>query len=55
MSWSFVLTYVIATLVHRTVGLRVRPDAEAVGLDTSLHAESAYDLGAVHAGGRVGI
>ena len=40
--FSGVLTYGIAQLVDRTVGLRVDPDHELIGLDQSQHAESAY-------------
>lgn len=40
--FSGVLSYAIAQLVHRTIGLRVEPDHELVGLDQSQHAESAY-------------
>ena len=42
MVFSGVLTYGIAQLVDRTVGLRVEPDDELIGLDQSQHAESAY-------------
>jgi ammonium transporter, Amt family len=48
-AFSFTATWVLATLVQRTLGLRVDPDAERSGLDTFLHAESAYDS----AGGRL--
>ncbi len=40
--FSGVMSYVIAIAVDRTVGLRVAPDDELVGLDQSQHAESAY-------------
>jgi Amt family ammonium transporter len=39
-AFSFVLTYVLATLVDLFVGLRVKEDEEMVGLDISQHAES---------------
>jgi ammonium transporter, Amt family len=42
MVFSGVMTYGIAQLVDRTVGLRVDPDGELIGLDQSQHAESAY-------------
>jgi len=42
MVFSGVLSYVIATGIDRTIGLRVDPDAELIGLDQSQHAESAY-------------
>ncbi len=41
-AFSFAMTYVIATVVQRTMGLRVSTDDENVGLDQSQHAESAY-------------
>jgi ammonium transporter, Amt family len=40
--FSGVMTYAIAQLVDRTIGLRVDPDEELIGLDQSQHAESAY-------------
>jgi len=50
IAWAFTLTIVIATVVQRTVGLRVSPEIEVEGLDTAVHAESAYDFGNVRAG-----
>jgi Amt family ammonium transporter len=52
--WSFTVTYALARLVSRFVGLRVDPDAETEGLDSSQHAEVAYDMGAVGAGSHLG-
>ena len=40
--FSFVVTYVIAFAIQKTIGLRVEPDDELVGLDQSQHVESAY-------------
>ncbi len=40
--FSFVVSYAIATAIHRTVGLRVSADDEQIGLDQSQHAETAY-------------
>ncbi|HVV76191.1 MAG TPA: ammonium transporter [Mycobacteriales bacterium] len=45
IAWAFTMTYVIATIVQRTIGLRVEEAHEIEGLDTVLHAESAYDFG----------
>jgi len=42
MVFSGVLSYVIAVGIDRTIGLRVDPDAELIGLDQSQHSESAY-------------
>ncbi len=42
MVFSGVLSYAIAQAVDKTIGLRVDPDGELIGLDQSQHAESAY-------------
>ncbi len=52
--FSFVLSYAIARLVDATIGLRVTPEEENEGLDTSQHAESAYSLTEFGAMGRIG-
>jgi ammonium transporter, Amt family len=49
IAWAFTLTYAVAWLVDRTVGLRVPAQVEIEGLDTVVHAESAYDFGNVRA------
>ena len=41
--FSFVLTYVIALGVSKTVGLRVDEETEDIGLDQVLHSETAYN------------
>jgi len=40
-AFSFIVTYVLATLIDLFVGLRVTANEELVGLDISQHAESA--------------
>jgi Amt family ammonium transporter len=42
--YSFGVTWVIATLLKRTVGFRVARDEEHGGLDLAVHGETAYDL-----------
>ncbi|MEW5974831.1 MAG: ammonium transporter [Acidobacteriota bacterium] len=42
--FSVVMTLVIIKIVELLVGLRVHPDHEIVGLDTSQHGESGYNL-----------
>jgi len=37
--YAFVVTYVLATIIDRTIGLRVTEDEEYVGLDISQHGE----------------
>jgi ammonium transporter, Amt family len=40
--FSLVASYIIATAIDKTIGMRVAPDDEYVGLDRTQHAESAY-------------
>ena len=42
--WSFVLTYAIALMLDRTIGLRVSEEEERRGLDIALHEEQGYVL-----------
>jgi Amt family ammonium transporter len=42
LAFSGIVTYVLATAIERTIGMRVEPDDELTGLDQSQHAESAY-------------
>ncbi len=51
VAWSFGVTWVLAKAVDATVGLRVTPEDEFVGLDLTQHAESAYSMGGT---GRIG-
>jgi Amt family ammonium transporter len=41
-AFSFIITWVVAKVLDKTIGIRVSADDELVGLDQSLHAESAY-------------
>jgi len=40
MIYAFVVTYIIAIIVDKTMGLRVNEDEEYVGLDIALHGET---------------
>jgi Amt family ammonium transporter len=40
--YAFGMTYALAWIVDRTLGLRVSEDEEYVGLDISQHGESAH-------------
>ncbi len=42
--FSFAATWLIATAIQKTIGFRVYRDDELNGLDTTFHAESAYDI-----------
>jgi Amt family ammonium transporter len=41
-AFSFGFSWIIAKIVHATIGLRVKGDEESVGLDISQHGERAY-------------
>jgi len=41
-TFSFVMTYIIAKIMDRTIGLRVSESTEMAGLDASDHGEAAY-------------
>jgi Amt family ammonium transporter len=49
--FSFSVTWLLAKVIDKTIGLRVSPEAESTGLDLTQHAESAYSLGGM---GRIG-
>jgi Amt family ammonium transporter len=42
--YSFILTYIIGFIIDKTMGFRVDEETEIEGIDTAVHAESAYDF-----------
>ncbi|MGQ0466634.1 MAG: ammonium transporter [Sporichthyaceae bacterium] len=44
MGYSFVLTLIIGFALHKTIGFRIEEEEELAGIDTSIHAESAYEM-----------
>jgi Amt family ammonium transporter len=48
--FSFAVSYVIAKALDMTMGIRVTPEDEVEGLDSSQHAETAYAMGEIAAG-----
>jgi Amt family ammonium transporter len=50
MIYSFAVTLVIGFALHKTLGFRVSEEEEMTGVDSSEHAETGYDLGALGAG-----
>ena len=42
--FAFVATYVIALVIHKTMGFRVSASDEIEGLDITVHGESGYNL-----------
>ncbi len=44
LAYSFVVTFVLGTILQRTIGFRIDAEDEVSGIDLAVHAESAYDL-----------
>lgn len=51
MAYSFVVTLIIGYIIHKTIGFRIKPEAEVAGIDLSEHAESAYEMAPSSRGG----
>jgi ammonium transporter, Amt family len=49
--FSFVLTYIIGLVIQKTIGFRITEEDEVTGIDTVVHAESAYDFASLGGGG----
>ena len=43
--YSFVMALGIGYAIEKTMGFRVKADAELAGIDTSVHGEEAYSFG----------
>jgi ammonium transporter, Amt family len=52
-AFAFTATYALAWVLRATIGLRVTPDEESEGLDSSQHAETAYEFTVTSSLGRV--
>jgi Amt family ammonium transporter len=50
LAYSFVVSYILARIVDKTIGFRISEEDEVNGIDTSAHAESGYDLSATFGG-----
>ena len=51
IAYSAIMTAIIAYAIHKTMGFRVSQEQEVVGVDLSLHAETAYEFGVGGHGG----
>ena len=51
--YSGVVSLILAKVIDMTMGLRVSPEDEAVGLDSTQHAETGYSLGDLGPMGRI--
>ena len=44
MAYSFVVAFVIAFAIKKTMGIRISPEEEETGIDAAFHRESSYEL-----------
>ncbi|MDR7087428.1 Amt family ammonium transporter [Aeromicrobium panaciterrae] len=42
--YSFIVAYILGTIIDKTIGFRVKADEEAAGIDSVLHGEEGYAL-----------
>jgi Amt family ammonium transporter len=40
--YSFVVAFILGTIIDKTIGFRIKEDEEAAGIDSVLHGESGY-------------
>ena len=52
VAYSFIVTYILAQILDKTMGLRVSVEEEVAGLDLSQHAETAYETASYSDGNR---
>jgi Amt family ammonium transporter len=51
LTYSFIATLIIGFIIDKTIGLRVKPEAEISGIDYDQHAETGYELTSSSRGG----
>lgn len=44
LAFSFIVAYVVGTIIEKTIGFRIKEDEEAAGIDSVLHGEEGYAL-----------
>src|ERR1700712_3558959 len=49
--YSFVLTYIIGFAIQKTMGFRITEEEEVAGIDSVVHAETAYDFASLGGSG----
>jgi Amt family ammonium transporter len=47
LGYSFVVTFILGMILHKTIGFRISEEDEVAGIDTTVHAESAYEFTSV--------
>jgi Amt family ammonium transporter len=50
MAYSFIVTVILGLIVKFTIGFRISEEDEVAGIDTTTHAESAYDFASLGGG-----
>jgi Amt family ammonium transporter len=48
MAYAFVVSYLIALVIKKTIGWRISPSDELSGIDLAEHSEAGYDLSPVY-------
>lgn len=51
LAYSFVVTLIIGFIIDKTMGLRIKEEAEISGIDYDQHAETGYELTSTSRGG----
>ena len=51
LTYSFIATLIIGLIIDKTIGFRVKPEAEIAGIDYDQHAETGYELTSSSRGG----
>jgi Amt family ammonium transporter len=51
LAYSFIVTLIIGFIINKTIGFRVKPEAEVAGIDYDQHAETGYELTSSSRGG----
>ena len=49
LAYSFVVAFVLGTIIDKTMGFRISAEAEAEGIDGAEHAEAAYEFSGIGA------
>ena len=49
--YSFGMAWIIGKIIDKTMGFRLAEEDEAIGIDVTVHAETAYDLAHLGGGG----
>ncbi len=44
MAYSFVVAFVIAFVLKKTIGIRISPEDEEKGIDAAFHREASYEI-----------